>query len=73
MSNQTIDKACEVEEMMRHYALERFKAANQLKNSVSAFECEDCGEAIPQARRVAVLGCTTCIDCQTERERHAKA
>ena len=73
MSNQIIDKACEVEEMMRHYALERFKATNQLKNSVSAFECEDCGEVIPQARRVAVLGCTTCIDCQTERERHAKA
>jgi len=28
-------------------------------------ECEECGDDIPEARRIAVAGCTTCIHCQT--------
>lgn len=31
-------------------------------------ECEDCGEPIPEDRREAVAGCTTCIYCKTLRE-----
>lgn len=27
-------------------------------------ECEECGESIPEARRLAVKGCTMCITCQ---------
>lgn len=34
-------------------------------------QCEDCGEEIPEARRAAVAGCRTCIDCQGLRERAA--
>ncbi|MCP1652609.1 TraR/DksA C4-type zinc finger protein [Pseudomonas nitroreducens] len=30
----------------------------------SAEYCEDCGEDIPSARRLAAPGCTRCIDCQ---------
>ncbi len=30
--------------------------------------CAECGEPIPEARRLAVPGCRLCIDCQTERE-----
>lgn len=32
-----------------------------------ALECEDCGDAIPEKRRLALLGrgCTRCIDCQS--------
>lgn len=37
----------------------------------SAHECEDCGEAIPAARREAIAGCTLCVDCQNEQERRA--
>ena len=35
---------------------------------VSAEFCAECGEPIPEARRLAVPGCRLCIDCQTERE-----
>lgn len=30
----------------------------------SANECEDCGEAIPEGRRLAVPGCKRCTDCE---------
>lgn len=32
--------------------------------TISASECEECGVAIPAARRQAVPGCSTCVDCQ---------
>ena len=34
----------------------------------SAHECEDCGEPIPEARRLAVPGCTRCVVCQAEHD-----
>jgi phage/conjugal plasmid C-4 type zinc finger TraR family protein len=38
-------------------------------HATSAEFCEACGVDIPEARRAAVLGCQTCIDCQQLRER----
>lgn len=38
----------------------------------SRTECEDCGEAIPEARRKAVPGCTRCVDCQQALEAGGK-
>ncbi len=35
----------------------------------SLSECEMCGDDIPEARQEAVAGCTTCVICQTKRER----
>ena len=32
-------------------------------------ECEDCGEAIPEARRIALPGARTCVRCQSGREK----
>ncbi|WP_313434769.1 DksA/TraR family C4-type zinc finger protein [Novosphingobium sp.] len=32
-------------------------------------DCEDCGEAIPEARRLALPGARTCISCQKLRDR----
>lgn len=32
---------------------------------VSAFFCEECDEAIPEARRRAVHGVTLCVNCQS--------
>lgn len=37
----------------------------------SAHECEDCGEAIPAARREAIPGCKRCIGCEDIKERRA--
>jgi len=34
----------------------------------SAKECDECGEAIPAARRKAVPGVRTCVACQSERD-----
>jgi phage/conjugal plasmid C-4 type zinc finger TraR family protein len=33
--------------------------------------CEDCGEKIPQARRLAVPGVCLCVDCQEYAEKVA--
>lgn len=30
----------------------------------SLTECEDCGDDIPQARRLAIKGCIRCVWCQ---------
>ena len=30
---------------------------------VSAKECQECGEPIPEARQVALPGIKTCVDC----------
>lgn len=35
----------------------------------SLFECEDCEEPIPEARRKAVPGCTRCVVCQEKAEK----
>ncbi|MGF1764911.1 TraR/DksA C4-type zinc finger protein [Aliivibrio kagoshimensis] len=32
--------------------------------SVSATECKECGQDIPELRRIHVQGCQYCIDCQ---------
>lgn len=34
----------------------------------AAEECDDCGEAIPKKRRVAVPGVRTCVACQAVRD-----
>ncbi len=32
-------------------------------------DCEDCGEAIPEARRKALSGARTCVGCQSLRDK----
>jgi phage/conjugal plasmid C-4 type zinc finger TraR family protein len=32
-------------------------------------DCEDCGEAIPAARRKALPGARTCVPCQSARDK----
>lgn len=65
------DQAAAVEELHRQTALE-----NQFRRSrttaPSAHECEECGEPIPEARRLAAVGCRCCLNCQQEIERYGK-
>ncbi|EJD6082399.1 MULTISPECIES: DksA/TraR family C4-type zinc finger protein [Providencia] len=42
------------------------KARNQLHSGESAEICEECGETIPEARRLALPGVRLCISCQNE-------
>ena len=45
-------------------AVERARA--RLPRGESLSECEECGKAIPAARRKAVPGVRLCIECQAE-------
>lgn len=65
------DRASEIEEMHRAAAIAR-QAAHGRQQAPSAYECEECGEPIPEARRMAAPGCRCCIDCQNEMEKYGK-
>ena len=63
------DYAQRIQDQSLSLALDAAQQANLNKPSVSALECEECGNDIPQPRRDAVQGCTTCIGCQQALER----
>ncbi|GIU18744.1 MULTISPECIES: DksA/TraR family C4-type zinc finger protein [unclassified Shewanella] len=42
------------------------EARSRLRGGMSLLHCEECGEAIPEARRLALLGVRLCISCQNE-------
>ena len=49
------------------------RARSNLPKGESRKDCEECGEAIPEPRRMAVPGVRLCIRCQAERDADAKA
>ena len=53
-------------------ALEEQARKSQAAAAVSAYECEECGEPIPEARRRAVIGCRCCVDCQNRLDQLAR-
>ena len=40
------------------------RVRSRLPRGESAHECEECGNAIPEARRLAVPGVSLCVSCQ---------
>ncbi|WP_211249603.1 TraR/DksA C4-type zinc finger protein [Microvirgula aerodenitrificans] len=38
----------------------------------SLSHCADCGDAIPEPRRLAAPGCTRCITCQSSHEKWSR-
>jgi len=42
--------------------------ARRAPQGESAEECAECGEPIPEARRIALPGVKLCIDCQKARD-----
>lgn len=44
------------------------RARSRLGQGPGRSECEECGEAIPEARRNAVPGVRLCIACQSARD-----
>ena len=40
------------------------RARSQLPQGESAFECDECGTTIPEARRKAIPGVRLCVSCQ---------
>ena len=65
------DRAAEIEQFHRETAI-RKQAEKNNPAAVSAYECEECGEPIPEARRQAAPGCRCCISCQQELETYGK-
>lgn len=45
------------------------RARENLPQGESLFQCEECDEDIPEARRQALPGVRLCIDCQKEKEK----
>lgn len=65
------DRATEREERFRDDALqEQARRAGLTGKTVrdSAKECRICDESIPAARRKAIPGVQTCVECQAELE-----
>ena len=44
------------------------RARSRLHRGASLTHCEECGDAIPEARRQAVPGVHLCIRCQSEQD-----
>jgi phage/conjugal plasmid C-4 type zinc finger TraR family protein len=42
------------------------RARSKLPSGESLRNCDECGEAIPEARRQAVPGVRLCVNCQSE-------
>ena len=61
MAAEIIDQANALVELNMEHALQRIRID---RDAVSAEHCEECGARIQEARRAAVPGCKTCIDCQ---------
>ena len=62
------DDASQMSEVYLASALAARSAMSTIA-TVSLTECEDCGDEIPHKRRIAVPGCTRCLECQQEFER----
>ena len=44
------------------------RARTHLAQGESRAECEDCGEPIPEKRRIALPGVRRCVPCQREQD-----
>lgn len=63
------DRATEREEQLREDALAEARYQRERERArPAAEECRVCGERIPVARRRAVPGVQTCVDCQRDLE-----
>lgn len=49
------------------------QARSRLPSGASLSHCEECGNGIPEGRRVAIPGVRICVACQAEEEENAVA
>ena len=57
----TLDTASAMETAYRENMI---AALRDVDHTMSSRVCLDCGEPIPEQRRLAVKGCFRCVDCQ---------
>lgn len=58
-----VDRATEFNDFTE-VALERHQAGRQHRSGLSAYRCEECGDAIPESRRQATPGTHHCVECK---------
>ena len=44
------------------------RARGEIPHGESLYECEECGDPIPEARRKAIPGVRSCIACQQDKD-----
>lgn len=54
----------DIAEMRIERELEEMLASRVVYQGESATECDECGEEIPEGRRIAIQGCRLCVECQ---------
>ncbi|WP_447776341.1 TraR/DksA family transcriptional regulator [Variovorax boronicumulans] len=70
MDEKFLEQASNLEQARRDEALRLFR--ERAPGGPGRADCEDCGENIPPARRVAAPSAIRCIACQTTFERIRK-
>jgi len=69
MAEEEMGQLHSIHNNMNHIAaVQRELAKQALQPSLS--ECEECGEAIPLARQLAIPGVKLCVFCKERAERH---
>lgn len=69
MKPDTIDAANELAQQRLDQAIQAHRLD---RNAVSAAHCDECGDAIEEARRRAMPGCRMCASCQADAEKRRK-
>ncbi|HAH0497256.1 TPA: TraR/DksA family transcriptional regulator [Escherichia coli] len=69
MKPDTIDAANELAQQSLDQAIQAHRLD---RNAVSAAHCDECGDAIEEARRRAMPGCRMCASCQADAEKRRK-
>ncbi|MFC6122608.1 TraR/DksA family transcriptional regulator [Citrobacter bitternis] len=69
MTPEIIDAANELVQKRLDQAIQAHRID---RNAVSATHCDECGDAIEEARRRAVPGCLMCASCQADAEIRGK-
>lgn len=64
------DQASELEQIARDKAIAYQR--NKTSTEQSLGNCEECGAEIPNARKLAIMGVKTCIDCQIFNEKRGR-
>jgi phage/conjugal plasmid C-4 type zinc finger TraR family protein len=54
-------------------AVQRARARARMPAGAPITHCQECGEEIPEPRRLAMPGARTCVPCQSERDRLSPA
>ena len=72
--SDAVDRAAEAEALAREDRLKGMALRKQEQAQAGSYShCEECGDEIPIARRVAVQGVRRCITCQSYFEKNGAA